>query len=41
MDAIKLFHGEVSEDLLLKEQQFESLRTKLFFPRADIHRYAQ
>jgi serine/threonine-protein kinase len=29
MDAVKLFHGEVSEDLLLKERQFEGLRTKL------------
>src|SRR5262249_37790499 len=29
MDAVKLFHGEVSEDFLLKEQPFEGLRTKL------------
>ena len=29
MEAIKLFHGEVSQDLLLKEKQFEELRTKL------------
>jgi serine/threonine-protein kinase len=29
MDAVKLFHGEVSKDLLLKEKQFEQLRTKL------------
>ncbi len=29
MEAIKLFHGEVSEDLLLKRKEFESLRTKL------------
>jgi serine/threonine-protein kinase len=29
MDAVKLFHGEVSEDLLLKEKPFEGLRTKL------------
>ena len=29
MDAIKLFHGEVSEDVLMKEKQFDSLRTKL------------
>jgi serine/threonine-protein kinase len=29
MDAVKLFHGEVSEDLLLKEKPFEALRTKL------------
>ena len=29
LEAIKLFHGEVSEDLLLKEKQFENFRTKL------------
>jgi serine/threonine-protein kinase len=29
MEAIKLFHGEVSEDLLLKERRFEDLRAKL------------
>ena len=29
MEAIKLFHGEVSEDLLLKEKQFAGLRAKL------------
>jgi serine/threonine-protein kinase len=29
MDAVKLFHGEVSEDLLLKEKPFEGLRTRL------------
>jgi eukaryotic-like serine/threonine-protein kinase len=29
MEAIKLFHGEVSEDLLLKQSQLEGLRTKL------------
>jgi serine/threonine-protein kinase len=29
MDAVRLFHGEVSEDLLLKEKSFEALRTKL------------
>jgi serine/threonine-protein kinase len=29
MEAIRMFHGEVSEDLLLKEKQFERLRTKL------------
>ena len=37
MDAIKLFHGEVSEDLLLKEKQFESLRTKLLNGAADFY----
>jgi len=29
MDAVGLFTGEVSEDLLLKEKSFEGLRTKL------------
>ncbi len=29
MDAIKLFHGEVSEDVLMKEKPFEGLRKKL------------
>jgi serine/threonine-protein kinase len=29
MDAVKLFHGEVSKDFLLKEKPFEALRTKL------------
>ncbi len=29
MSAIKLFHGNVSEDLLLKERKFDGLRTKL------------
>jgi serine/threonine-protein kinase len=29
MDAVKLFHGEVSEDFLLKEEPFEALRTRL------------
>jgi tetratricopeptide (TPR) repeat protein len=29
MEAIKLFHGDVSEDLLLKEKQFDALRAKL------------
>jgi hypothetical protein len=29
MDAVKLLHGEVSEDLLLKEKPFEALRAKL------------
>ncbi len=33
MDAIKLFHGEVSEDLLMKEKQFDGLRTKLLKAR--------
>jgi serine/threonine-protein kinase len=29
MEAINLFHSEVSEDLLLKEKQFEGLRARL------------
>jgi tetratricopeptide (TPR) repeat protein len=29
MDAVKLFHGEVSKDLLLKEKPFEGLRASL------------
>src|SRR5262249_44624630 len=29
MDAVGLFHGDVSEDLLLKERPFAELRTKL------------
>ncbi len=37
MSAIKLFHGEVSEDLLLKEKQFEGLRTKLLRGAADFY----
>ena len=37
MDAIKLFHGEVSEDLLLKEKQFEALRTKLLKGAAEFY----
>jgi len=37
LDAIKLFHGEVSQDLLLKEKQFDSLRTKLLRGAADFN----
>jgi serine/threonine protein kinase/tetratricopeptide (TPR) repeat protein len=29
LEAIKTFHGEVSEDLLLKEKQFDGLRTRM------------
>ena len=32
-DAIRLFHGEVSEDLLLKEAKFGGLRSKLLRAR--------
>ena len=37
MDAVKLFHGEVSEDFLLKEKPFEGLRTKLLLGAADFY----
>ncbi len=37
MDAIKVFHGEVSKDLLLKEQQFGKLRGKLLRGAADFY----
>jgi eukaryotic-like serine/threonine-protein kinase len=29
LEAIKTFHGQVSEDLLLREKQFDDLRTKM------------
>jgi serine/threonine-protein kinase len=37
MDAVKLFHGEVSEDFLLKEKPFAALRTKLLRGAADFY----
>ena len=37
MEAIRLFRGEVSEDLLLKEKQFEILRTRLLKGAADFY----
>src|SRR5262249_41878445 len=37
MSAIRLFHGEVSEDLLMKEKPFEGLRTKLLRGAADFY----
>jgi eukaryotic-like serine/threonine-protein kinase len=37
MDAIRLFHGEVSADLLLKQRQFEKLRAKLLHSAADFY----
>ncbi len=37
LDAIKTFHGGVSEDLLLKEKQFEGLRTKLLRGATDFY----
>ncbi len=38
LDAIKTFHGGVSEDLLLKEKQFDGLRTKLLRGATDFYR---
>jgi serine/threonine protein kinase/tetratricopeptide (TPR) repeat protein len=37
MDAIKLFHGEISKDLLLKQDQFKKLRDKLLRGAADFY----
>ncbi len=37
MDAIKVFHGEVSGDLLLKEKEFGDLRGKLLRGAADFY----
>jgi serine/threonine-protein kinase len=37
LEAIKLFHGEVSEDLLFKEKQFEGLRAKLLRGAANFY----
>jgi eukaryotic-like serine/threonine-protein kinase len=37
MDAIKLFHGEISKDLLLKQGQFRKLRDKLLRGAADFY----
>jgi serine/threonine-protein kinase len=37
LDAVKLFHGEVSADLLFKEKQFEGLRNKLLRGAADFY----
>ena len=38
MDAIRTFHTGVSEDLLLKERQFNDLRTRLLRAAADFYR---
>jgi serine/threonine-protein kinase len=38
LDAVKLFHGEVSADVLFKEKQFDKLRTKLLHGAADFYR---
>ena len=37
MDAIRLFQGDVSEDVLLKEPLFETLRKRLLGGAADFH----
>jgi eukaryotic-like serine/threonine-protein kinase len=37
MDAIKLFHGEISADLLLKQRNFEKLRKKLLGAAAEFY----
>ena len=37
MDAIKLFHGEISKDLLLKQRKFEKLRGKLLRGAAEFY----
>jgi serine/threonine-protein kinase len=37
MDAIKLFHGEISKDLLLKQRQSEKLRARLLRGAADFY----
>ena len=37
MEAIKLFHGEVSDDVLMKEKQFDGLRKKLLKGAADFY----
>jgi serine/threonine-protein kinase len=37
MEAIRLFHGEVSEDLLLKERQFAGLRSRLLTGAASFY----
>ena len=37
MEAIKLFHGEVGDDLVLKADQFKPLRDKLLKGAADFY----
>ena len=37
MEAIKLFHGEVGDDLVLKADQFKPLRDKLLRGAADFY----
>ena len=38
IEAIKLFHGEVGDDLVLKEDQFKPLRDKLLRGATDFYR---
>ena len=37
LEAIKTFHGQVSEDMLLKEKQFDGLRTKMLGSATDFY----
>ncbi len=37
LEAIKTFHGQVSEDLLLREKQFDGLRTKMLMSATDFY----
>ena len=37
IQAVNLFHGEVSEDLLLRQEQFDSLRGRLLRGAADFY----
>jgi serine/threonine-protein kinase len=37
LEAIRLFHGEVSNDFLMKEKPFQALRTKLLRGAADFY----
>ena len=37
MEAIKMFHGEISKDLLLKQAEFQTLRGKLLRGAADFY----
>ena len=37
LEAIKTFHGQVSEDLLLREKQFDGLRTKMLESATDFY----
>ena len=37
LEAIKTFHGQVSEDLLLREKQFDGLRNKMLMSATDFY----